>query len=264
MRGKSHRPLQGRHAVITGASRGIGLAISSELARLGANVTLMARSLGSIESNAKAIRDEFGVRAEAVAVDVSLPESIQAAFAGSVERIGPPSLLINNAGIAIAAPIGRTTLEQWTTVMDVDLRAPFLCIQQVLKGMTASGFGRVVNVGSTAGLTGYPYVTAYCAAKHGVIGLTRSLAMEVAKSGVTVNAVCPGYTKTDIVENALDNIVAKTGRSREEALAELVTHNPQQRLIEPDEIASVVGWLCLPESSSINGQSILVAGGELM
>jgi NAD(P)-dependent dehydrogenase (short-subunit alcohol dehydrogenase family) len=148
--------------------------------------------------------------------------------------------------------------------MAVDLTAPFLCIQQVLKSMTSAGYGRIINVASTAGLTGYGYVSAYCAAKHGLIGLTRSLAIELAKSGVTVNAVCPGYTDTDIVEKAITTIVAKTGRSREDALAELVSRNPQRRLIHPSEVASAVAWLCQPDSASVTGQSIVIAGGELM
>ena len=152
----------------------------------------------------------------------------------------------------------------WQRVIGVDLTGAFLCTRQVLRDMVNAGQGRVVNVASTAGLTGYPYVAAYCAAKHGVIGLTRALAREVARTGVTVNAVCPGYTDTEIVATTLTNIVAKTGRSREQALADIVAHNPQGRLITPEEVADAVAWLCLPSSASITGQSILVAGGELM
>jgi NAD(P)-dependent dehydrogenase (short-subunit alcohol dehydrogenase family) len=130
--------------------------------------------------------------------------------------------------------------------------------------MAKGDYGRIVNVASTAGLTGYAYVTAYCAAKHGLIGLTRALARELAHTGVTVNAVCPGYTDTDIVADAIDNIVAKTGRTREQAMQELTAHNPQGHLVRPEEVAETVGWLCSPSSASITGQSIAVAGGELM
>jgi NAD(P)-dependent dehydrogenase (short-subunit alcohol dehydrogenase family) len=137
-------------------------------------------------------------------------------------------------------------------------------MREVTRDMARGDYGRIVNVASTAGLTGYPYVSAYCAAKHGLIGLTRALARELARTGVTVNAVCPGYTDTDIVAGAVANIVAKTGRSREQALQELVAHNPQARLVTPQEVADTVAWLCMPSSGSVTGQSIVVAGGELM
>lgn len=258
------RQLSGRHAVITGGGRGIGQAIAIEIARLGADVTLMSRDMTALESHARKIRDLCAVRVEAISVDMSQPESIRAAFETAAERMGAVSVLVNNAGIAHAAPLLRTSLDKWNELISVDLTAPFLCIQQVLKSMTAGGFGRIVNVSSTAGLTGYAYVAAYCAAKHGLIGLTRALAMEVAKSGVTINAVCPGYTDTDIVANTVSNIVGKTGRTPEQALTELLVHNPQGRLVKPEEVAEAVGWLCLPGSQSITGQSIVIAGGELM
>jgi NAD(P)-dependent dehydrogenase (short-subunit alcohol dehydrogenase family) len=146
----------------------------------------------------------------------------------------------------------------------VNLNGTFHCTQLALPAMLQAGWGRIVNVASTAGLTGYAYVTAYCAAKHGVVGLTRALALEVASKGVTVNAVCPGYTETDIVHDAVANIVSKTGRSAEQARAELAARNPQQRLVQPDEVADAVVWLCLPGSSAMNGQALAVAGGEVM
>jgi NAD(P)-dependent dehydrogenase (short-subunit alcohol dehydrogenase family) len=260
----AERAISGRHAVITGATRGIGQAIASDLARLGADVSLMGRDVARLKANAVELRERFGVRAQAVPVDLSQPASIVDAFAVAVKSLGAPAILVNNAGMAHAGPVLRTGLDKWNEVMAVDLTAPFLCIQQVLKSMTIAGYGRIVNVASTAGLTGYGYVSAYCAAKHGVIGLTRSLAIELAKSGVTVNAVCPGYTDTDIVKSAIANIVTKTGRSQDEALAELVSHNPQGRLIRPEEVAAAVIYLCQPGSASITGQSMVIAGGELM
>jgi NAD(P)-dependent dehydrogenase (short-subunit alcohol dehydrogenase family) len=224
----------------------------------------MGRDESVLLASAKEIRDAYGVKVEAIAADLSVPQAIQTAFEAAAQRLGAPSILVNNAGIAHSAPFGKTSLEQWNHLLAVDLTGPFLCIQQVLKPMVAAGFGRIVNIASTSGMTGCAYVTAYCAAKHGLIGLTRSLAMEVAKSGVTVNAVCPGFTDTDIVSRSVANIVEKTARTPEQALAQLVVHNPQGRLIQPEEVAEAVGWLCLPGSRSVTGQSILIAGGELM
>ncbi len=256
--------LSGRHAVVTGGAKGIGKAISNELARLGANVTIMGRDSAALETQAEKLRNEYQVEARAIVADMSQAESIRAAFETAVKQLGGVSVLVNNAGIAHAAPMLRTDLAKWNELIAVDLTAPFLCTQQVLKTMISAGYGRIINVSSTAGLTGYPYVTAYCAAKHGLIGLTRALAIEVAKSGVTVNAVCPGYSDTDIVAKTVTNIVAKTERTPEQALNELLVHNPQGRLIAPEEVACAVGWLCQTAAQSITGQSIAIAGGELM
>ncbi len=256
--------LRGKHAVVTGASRGIGAAIASALARRGADVTLMSRNEARLREQAATLKKAFNGKAQAVAVDLAQADQIAAAFARAADTFGPPHILVNNAGIATAAPIHRTELADWNRVMDINVTGPFLCIRAIVKQMTKGDYGRIVNVASTAGLTGYAYVAAYCAAKHGLIGLTRALARELAQTSVTVNAVCPGYTDTEIVAEAVGNIVAKTGRTQEQALRELTAHNPQGRLIRPDEVAEAVGWLCLPSSASINGQSIVVAGGELM
>jgi len=221
--------------------------------------TLAARTTAEVEAAAAAIRAR-GDAAQALTLDVTDVAATRAAF----DAAPPFHILVNNAGIAAAAPIHRTELPQWQQIMDLNLTGPFLAIRAIVKPMTKADYGRIINVASTAGLTGYAYCAAYCAAKHGLIGLTRALARELAQTNVTVNAVCPGYTDTEIVSEAIGNIVAKTGRTQEEALRELTAHNPQGRLIRPDEVAEAVGWLCLPSSGSINGQSVVVAGGELM
>lgn len=259
----AHRPLRGQHAVVTGASRGIGLAIAATLARLGADVTLMSRSEAQLADNARRLAAAHGARAQPVLIDVTDEGRVVAAFAQAVASFGPAQILVNNAGIAEAAPFSKTDRAFWQRLIDVDLTGPYLCIRQTLGPMTKAGRGRIVNVASTAGRTGYAYVSAYCAAKHGLIGLTRALAREVARSGVTVNAVCPGYADTDIVAATIANIAGKTGRTREQALQELVAHNPQARLVKPEEVAETVGWLCLPAAASINGQSIMIDGGEV-
>jgi NAD(P)-dependent dehydrogenase (short-subunit alcohol dehydrogenase family) len=256
--------LAGRHAVVTGAGRGIGAAIASELARLGAELTLMGRTLESLQARSASLRDAYGRAVQAVAVDVTHPDQVERAFAAAAAELGPPAILVNNAGGARSAPFARTGLEEWQATLDLNLTGAYLCTRQVLPAMIEAGWGRVVNVASTAGLIGYPYVTAYCAAKHGLVGLTRALALETARAGVTVNAVCPGYTDTDLVAEAVAGIAAKTGRSREQARAELVARNPQGRLVGPAEVARAVGWLCRPGSAAITGQAIVVAGGEVM
>ena len=257
-------PLTGRHAVVTGGGSGIGGAIADTLARLGADLTIMGRRMPVLEVHAATLARRHGTQIEAVALDVARQESVEAAFRIAGERLGHPAILVNNAGLAKAAPFSKTDPALWQEVIEVDLNGAYLCIRQTLQHMIKNGYGRIVNIASTAGLTGYPYVAAYCAAKHGLIGLTRALARETARTAVTVNAVCPGYTDTAIVETAVTSISAKTGRAREQALAELVAHNPQGRLSQPTVSATSVGWLCLPSSASITGQSILVAGGELM
>ena len=253
--------LRGKHAVVTGASRGIGAAIAAALARRGADVTLMSRTQAKLNEQAASLTKTYGSKAQGVAVDLAQADQIAAAFARAGDAFGPPHILVNNAGIAVAEPIHRTELVDWQRVMDLNVTGPFLCIRAIVKQMTKGDYGRIINVASTAGLIGYAYCAAYCAAKH---GLMRALARELAHTGVTVNAVCPGYTDTDLVAEAVGNIVAKTGRTPEQALKELTVHNPQGRLVRPDEVAETVSWLCAPSSASITGQSIVVAGGELM
>jgi NAD(P)-dependent dehydrogenase (short-subunit alcohol dehydrogenase family) len=248
--------LQGKHAVVTGASRGIGLAIARALRARGARVTLMARDARLLEAAAV----ELGGGTAWQVVDVTDADSVAAAFA----RAGAVDILVNNAGQAASAPFGRTGPALWQRMLDVNLTGAYHCIQAALPGMLDAGWGRVVNVASTAGLTGYRYVAAYCAAKHGLVGLTRALALEVASKGVTVNAVCPGFTDTDIVADAVADIVRRTGRTAGQARAELASGNPQGRLVQPDEVAHAVAWLCMPGAAALNGQAVAVAGGEVM
>jgi len=256
-------PLSGQHAVITGGGRGIGAAIAVELARLGANLTLMGRTIETLDSQRDRLLLEHESEIATIAVDVTDVEAVERAFAAVGAALGAPSILVNNAGAAKSRPFRRTTPEQWQQMLDVNLTGPALCSGQVLDGMLDAGYGRIINIASTAGLKGYAYVAAYTAAKHGLVGLTRALALELATSGVTVNAVCPGFTDTDLTASSIETIVAQTGRSADEARAELSRFNPQNRLIEPWEVARTVAWLALPESSAITGQALVVAGGEV-
>jgi len=258
------RPFAGRHAIVTGGGRGIGAAIAASLASRGAALSLLGRTAATLESAARRLRDEHGVQAGIAVVDIAAEASVAAAIAQCAAERGPAGILVNNAGIAPSAPFLKSDAKLWREVLDVDLMGAVHTARAVLPSMLEAGHGRIVNIASTAGITGMAYVTAYCAAKHALVGLTRALAMETARKGITVNAVCPGYTETDIVGEALANITAKTGRSREEALQSLVAHNPQARLIRPEEVAETVAWLCGDAAASVTGQSIVVAGGELM
>ncbi len=253
--------LAGTHALVTGGGRGIGLAIAHALAAQGASVTLLGRDRTTLEG---AVRDLPAGRCAMVLADITVRAEVDAAFALATQRFGAVDILVNNAGQATSAPFGKTDDAMWRQMMAVNLDGTFHCIQAALPGMLAGGWGRIVNVASTAALTGYRYVAAYCAAKHGVLGLTRALALEVAGKGVTVNAVCPGYTETDIVRDAVANIATKTGRSLDAAREQLASGNPQGRLVQPEEVADAVAWLCRPQASAMNGQAIAVAGGEVM
>ena len=240
--------LAGRHAVVTGGGRGIGAAIARHLAGLGAAVTVMGRDVSRLEETAAALPG-----ARALACDVTDEAAVGRAYAQAVEQ----------TGAAISAPLAKTTLEQFHAMIEVNLTGAFLCCRAVLPAMLAAGTGRIVNIASTAGLTGGAYISAYCAAKHGLVGLTRALALETADKGITVNAVCPGYTETAMARRAIATIVEKTGRSAAEARAELVKTNPQGRLVQPEEVAATVAFLCLPGAESITGQALVLAGGEV-
>ena len=251
----------GRHAVVTGASRGIGSTIAATLAARGAQVSLLGRDSENLHTVSKALG---GASVGApIVTDVTDATSVRAAFEKAREHFGPVHILINNAGQAASAKFTDTDEALWNRIMAVNVNGTYLCTRQAVPDMLQVGFGRIVNVASIAGLRGGAYISAYVASKHAVIGLTRSLALEFATKNITVNAVCPGYTDTDIVRDAIANIMRKTGRSEADALASLVATNPQRRLITPEEVAHSVLWLCGPGAESITGQSIVVAGGEV-
>jgi NAD(P)-dependent dehydrogenase (short-subunit alcohol dehydrogenase family) len=254
--------LSGQHAVVTGGGRGIGAAIAEALAQADARVTLMGRSRDVLLSEAARLRSKAGV--QAVEVDVTEPDSVERGFAAAAKGFGPAAILVNNAGQAASAPFEKTDMALWQRLIAVNLTGTFLCSRAVVPGMVKAGYGRIVNIASIAGLAGAPYISAYCASKHGVVGLTRSLALELARKNITVNAVCPSYVETDMVSAAVSNIVSKTGRSEGDAKAELVRRNPQGRILQPQEVANTVLWLCQPGSEAITGQAISVSGGEVM
>lgn len=252
--------IAGRHVLVTGAGSGIGAAVARRLGRAGARLTLAGRREAPLRAVAAELPE--GTAHVVARFDVTDPQAIADGLATAREAFGPISILVNNAGAAETAPFGRTSLAQWNSVIAVDLTSVFLVTQAVLPDLQAGG--RIVNIASTAGLVGYRYVSAYCAAKHGVIGLTRSLALELARTGITVNAICPGYTDTPLIREAIAAIIAKTGRTETEVLAEMTAGSPQRRLVDPVEVAETVAFVVSPGAASINGQAIAVAGGEVM
>ena len=246
--------LAGKRALITGGARGIGRAIVERLLDEGAAVTLTARDG---EAAKRAVAD-LGCSAQIC--DVTDRASLEKAFAA----VGEIDILVNNAGAALSRPFLKLEIKDWDELIAINLTGAFLGCRLALPGMLARGWGRIINIASVAGLKPYPYTAAYCAAKHGLIGLTRALALETARKGVTVNALCPGFTETDMATRAISVIEAETGRSAKEARAALERLNPQNRLTRPDEVAAMAAFLCRQEAEGITGQSLIIAGGEVM
>ncbi|MGD9967966.1 MAG: SDR family NAD(P)-dependent oxidoreductase [Hyphomonadaceae bacterium] len=246
------------HVFITGGGAGIGLATARALAPTGARFTLVGRDGARAQSAAEQFEQAHGL-----SCDVSNEAAVTAAFAAARDRYGDIDILINNAGITPSAPLERMDLAMWNQVLAINLTGAFLCSRAALADMYANGWGRIVNVASIAGLQGAAYISAYCASKHGMIGMTRALARECAKKGVTVNAVCPGYVDTDVITRAAENIAAKTKLSEAEAKASLYANNPQGRLITADEVASAIAWLCSDGAAATNGAAIPMSGGEI-
>lgn len=250
--------LNGRHAIVTGGSRGIGGAVAAALSAAGAAVTITGREEAALK-HAVAARHASGV----IVADVTDAKAMNEGIAQAVHARGPIDILVANAGGAESAPFAKADAAQFQRMFDLNVLGTVHAVQAVLGGMTARKSGRVVAVASTAGLKGYPYVSAYCAAKHAVVGLVRSLAIETAASGVTVNAVCPGYTDTDMIRDSVDRIAAKTGRSQDEAMSQFSNNAPLGRLIRPEEVASAVLFLCSAEAAAITGTTLTIAGGEI-
>ena len=252
--------LQGRRAVVTGGSRGIGAAIARELAADGCELLICARGLEAAQNLAEDIRASGG-SADAASCDVARPESVEKLAAQALERMGIVDILVNNAGIAPSAPIKALTLDEWERVFAINVTGTFLCTQAFLPGMRSAGWGRVVNVASVAGKVAMPYIAAYAASKHAVLGFTRAVATEVARDGVTVNALCPGYVDPPMTDSSVERIMAKTGISEEAAYDFMKSASPQARLMQPEEIAYLTLCLCDERAHGINGQAIVLDGG---
>lgn len=252
--------LRDKVCLVTGGGRGIGRAIALALAREGAKVAVGGRTPSTLEETAKAL-GEGGL---AIPLDVASEASVKACFEEVNRRLGPVEILVNNAGIATTAPVHKASLEDWQRTLEINLTGTFLCMREALPSMIERGYGRILNIASTAAKAGFKYTAAYAASKHGVLGLTRSAAMETAKRGITVNAICPGWTETDMLTQATLNIQNVTGMEAAKAKETLAKMNPMGRIITPEEVAEVTLFLCRPEASAITGQAWSVDGGEVM
>ena len=249
----------GRHALVTGGARGIGAAIARRLGEAGARVTIAGRDEAALQAAVQA-----GVADRFVVMDITYETSVTLGLADAEAAGGDIDILVNNAGAVETAPFAKLGRPMWDRMIATNLTSVYTLIQMTLPGMTARGYGRIINIASTAGLRGYPYVAAYVAAKHGVVGLTRALALETARSGVTVNAICPGYADTELLRASIAGIVTRTGKAESEVLSRFTAANPQGRLILPGEVAAAVVYLCGEGSDAITGISLPIAGGEVM
>lgn len=254
----SVRDVKGAHALVTGGGRGIGRAIAAGLTHAGARVTVLGR-------DERRLREAVAANEASafVVADVTSEADIERACKDACQRLGPIDILVNNAGGADTASFGKTDVELVRRMLELNLVSAFALVRSVLPGMIERGYGRIISVASTAALKGYPFASAYCAAKHGLVGMTRALAIEIAKTGVTANAVCPGYTDTDLVRTAIAKIAERTQRSEVEVRAELIAGNPQERLVEPHEIAAAVVYLAGANAAAVNGATLSLSGGEV-
>jgi NAD(P)-dependent dehydrogenase (short-subunit alcohol dehydrogenase family) len=257
----TERFLEGKHAIVTGGSRGIGAAIAAELVARGAKVTIMGRQRETLERQAAEMRGDAGVTVAVEECDVTDGESVSAAFSRAIANLGPAYILVNNAGTARSKTFTQLTRDVWDEMIATNLTSTYLCTSEVLPGMISAKEGRIVNIASTAGLRGYKTMSAYCASKHGVVGLTRALALETANQSITVNAVCPGYTDTDMTTLTINILVGKLNKTPEEVLRMLT--GSRGRLITPEEVAGAVSWLCSPDASAVSGIALPIAGGEV-
>jgi NAD(P)-dependent dehydrogenase (short-subunit alcohol dehydrogenase family) len=250
--------LDNHHALVTGGGSGVGAAIACTLAGAGARVTVAGRRAEKLEEVASRHKNIRGVVA-----DITDEASVSALYEAAAEHAGAVDIVVANAGFAASEPFSDTTLGAFRAAVDVNLTGTFLTLRGAAVSMRARGYGRMICIASTAGLKGYPYVAAYCAAKHGVVGMVRALAVEYARTGITVNALCPGFTESPMLEASVANIVARTGRSDTEARKALASSNPMGRFVQPQEVAAAVLWLCGPDSGAVNGQAVAISGGEI-
>ncbi len=244
-----------RTVVVTGGAKGIGRAVVHKFAALGDDVVALGRDQSALQTLQSELRDNARTRV----CDVTDEDAVASTF----EAIGDVDVLVNNAGIAVSAPIAKTTLKSWVEHFDVNVTGPFLCMRAVVPGMRERGHGSIVTVASTAGRIGVPYTSAYTASKHGAVGLTRAVASELAGTGVRVNAVCPTFVNTDLTKRAIGRIVEATGRTEAESEAALARQSPLGRLLEPDEVADAIVFLASPASAAINGQALVIDGGGI-
>jgi NAD(P)-dependent dehydrogenase (short-subunit alcohol dehydrogenase family) len=254
--------LKGRHAVVTGGSRGIGAAVARVLVAHGAALSVMARDEPRLQAFCEQLAGDFKASICGVSVDMCDGASVATAFKTARDTLGPPHILVNNAGGAETAPFHKTEPDMWQRMIALNLTSAYLASREVFGAMIEAGFGRIVNVASTAGVRGYAYVSAYTAAKHGLVGLTRSMALEATGSGVKVNVVCPGYADTDMTRESVRRVAEKSGRDPDEILGEFARANPHGRLVKPDEVARVVVGLCGPAGSVPTGEVIMVDGSS--